>query len=152
MHYDWRLREVLTDEGVPDTRAPAPTMSVLRHQQRLGLVRALHRERPQGGRMRLWSTPDVLRVQAALDLQRAAGAKWPACADALNAHAGELAAVFGAWRNAGARAGAAWRISPRLSPASIGWGAPSPRRSRLMGGVTGPGRSRPPPSCSRLGR
>lgn len=97
LHYDWRLRGVLTDNELINSLDDALGVSGLRHLQRVGLIRAVHGVRPQGGRMRLWTMPDVLKVQAALALRRATGAKLAACADVLIAHEAQLAPVFTNW-------------------------------------------------------
>jgi hypothetical protein len=100
--YDWRLRGVFTDDELLAGLDQPITTSVLRNLQRIGLIRALHGVRPQGGRMRLWTVSDALKVQAVLTLRRTTGARLPACADALQAHAAVLAPVFERWREAGA--------------------------------------------------
>jgi hypothetical protein len=83
--YDWRMRGVLTDDEVMDEAIDQPvTTGVLRHLQRLGLIRAVHGVRPQGGRMRLWPLADVLKAQAVLDLRAATGARLAACVDAFS--------------------------------------------------------------------
>lgn len=95
--YDWRLRTMLTDEEMASTIEGAVSTSVLRHLQRLSLVRALHGVRPQGGRMRIWSMEDALRVQAACDLQRATGKKLSVCAGAIVAERETLGPLFADW-------------------------------------------------------
>ncbi|MEQ8403494.1 MAG: hypothetical protein RKE49_00245 [Oceanicaulis sp.] len=97
LHYDWRLRGVLTDTELINSLDEALGTSVLRHLQRIGLIRAVHGVRAQGGRMRLWTMPDVLKVQAALALRRATGAKLSACADVLIANEAMLAPLFTDW-------------------------------------------------------
>lgn len=92
--YDWRLRRLLTDREIQACVDRPLTTSVLRHLQRLGLVRALHGVRPQGGRMRLWTIEDVLKVQAVLDLRAATGAKLAECVDALTIHAETLSPLY----------------------------------------------------------
>ncbi|MGX6647140.1 hypothetical protein ACWCOP_04250 [Maricaulaceae bacterium MS644] len=95
--YDWRLRSVLTDDEMLATIEGPLTKSVLRHLQRLGLVRALHGVRPQGGRMRIWSLEDALRVQAAADLVRATGRKLSVCAAVMVSAREYLDPVFADW-------------------------------------------------------
>ena len=97
LHYDWRLRGVLTDDELISSVDDTLGTSVLRHLQRIGLIRAIHGVRPQGGRMRLWTMPDVLKVQAALALRRLTGAKLSACADALIVNEALLAPLFTDW-------------------------------------------------------
>lgn len=95
--YDWRLRTMLTDEEMLTTIEGPVSTSVLRHLQRLSLVRALHGVRPQGGRMRIWSMEDALRVQAACDLHRATGKKLSICASAIVAERAVLGPLFADW-------------------------------------------------------
>jgi len=95
--YDWRLRSVLTDDEMLATIEGPLTTSVLRHLQRLGLVRALHGVRPQGGRMRIWSLEDALRVQAACDLVCATGKKLSVCAAVIAGARELLDPVFADW-------------------------------------------------------
>lgn len=95
--YDWRLRSVLTDDEMLATIDGPLSTSVLRHLQRLGLVRALHGVRPQGGRMRIWSLEDALRVQAAADLSRASGKKLSVCATVIVCDRAALDPVFADW-------------------------------------------------------
>ncbi|OAB61006.1 hypothetical protein AY599_10600 [Leptolyngbya valderiana BDU 20041] len=97
--YDWRLRGVFTDDELIASLQCEITTSILRSLQRTGLVRALHGVRPQGGRMRLWTMTDALKLQAALDLRRITGAKLSACADVILAHENALAPVFEDWRS-----------------------------------------------------
>ncbi|MGJ3231203.1 MAG: hypothetical protein ACFE0P_05350 [Oceanicaulis sp.] len=95
--YDWRLRRMLTDQELLDSLDGAASTSMLRNLQRQGLIRALHGVRPQGGRMRLWTMADVLKVQAGLDLSRLTGTRLTACADRLAARAAEIDALFAGW-------------------------------------------------------
>ena len=95
--YDWRLRSVLTDDEMLATIDGPLSTSVLRHLQRLGLVRALHGVRPQGGRMRIWCLEDALRVQAAADLARATGKKLSVCATVIVCDRAALDPVFADW-------------------------------------------------------
>ncbi|MFC4725275.1 hypothetical protein AB6B38_09025 [Glycocaulis abyssi] len=44
--------------------------SLIRPLQRLGFVKPLHGVRPHGGRMRLWSLGDVLKIQIVADLRQ----------------------------------------------------------------------------------
>ena len=96
--YDWRVRGVLTDNEVLEEAIDQPvSTSVLRHLQRLGVIRATHGVRAQGGRMRLWSLNDVLRVQAILDLRAKSGARLAACVEAFAAHPGLLDETVEGW-------------------------------------------------------
>jgi hypothetical protein len=95
--YDWRLRSVLTDHEMLAAIEGKLTTSVLRHLQRLSLVRALHGVRPQGGRMRIWSLADALRVQAAADLVRATGKKLSVCATVIAGARELLNPIFTDW-------------------------------------------------------
>ncbi|XBQ15036.1 MAG: hypothetical protein ABL308_08690 [Oceanicaulis sp.] len=70
---DWRLRGVLTDAELGAALAEAPAAPTLRQLQRLGLVKAEHGVRPQGGRMRLWSLEAALRMEIALSLAALTG-------------------------------------------------------------------------------
>lgn len=97
--YDWRLRGVFTDCELISSLKSDITTSMLRNLQRIGLVRALHGVRPQGGRMRLWTMTDALKIQAVLDLRCITGAKLSVCADMIRANEDLLAPVF-AERNA----------------------------------------------------
>jgi hypothetical protein len=95
--YDWRLRSVLTDEEMLGCVEGPLTTSVLRHFQRLGLVRALNGVRPQGGRMRIWALEDALRVQAAVDLAEATGKKLSVCATVIAGAHEALEPIFTGW-------------------------------------------------------
>jgi len=103
--YDWRLRGLLTDAELLEAVDASLSTSVLRHLQRLSLVRAHHGVRPQGGRMRIWAVEDALRVQAAVDLRRATDAKLAVCASAIVEHGPLLDPIFAGWEDhIGARA------------------------------------------------
>lgn len=75
LSYDWRQRELLTDaELFGDTRRPgavegASAQSLIRPLQRLGYIRPLHGVRKHGGRMRLWTVEDAIRIQIVADLR-----------------------------------------------------------------------------------
>jgi len=98
--YDWRVRGLLTDAEVMAGALSHPvTTSLLRQLQRQGLIRAMHGVRAQGGRMRLWLLSDVMRVQAALDLRRAAGAPLGMCVHALVTFDDAVSAVLDDWRS-----------------------------------------------------
>ena len=84
LSYDWRTRRLLTDAEVLEQALDRPaTTGVLRQLQRLGLVRARHGVRTQGGRMRLWALSDVMKIQLALDLRDTSGARLSDCVAAL---------------------------------------------------------------------
>ena len=96
--YDWRVRGVLTDKEVLDEAIDQPvSTAVLRHLQRLGVIRASHGVRAQGGRMRLWPLAEVLKAQIILDLRAKTGARLAACVDAFAVHAGMLDSVVTDW-------------------------------------------------------
>ncbi|WP_019959940.1 hypothetical protein [Woodsholea maritima] len=86
--YDWRMRQLLTDDEVLGDRAQAgalegeASISVLRHLQRLRWITAMHGVRPHGGRMRLWPLDEIFKVQIVLDLRALTGARLAACVDA----------------------------------------------------------------------
>lgn len=97
---DWRTRAFLTDEDMIEGVVDQPlTTALLRHLQRLGYVNALHGVRSRGGRMRLWSVSQALKIQAALDLRAASGASLSACVEALGAPATGLDALAERWRD-----------------------------------------------------
>lgn len=98
LHYDWRLRTVLTDAEVAAAVDQPAGPGVLRQLQRLGFVRALHGVRPQGGRMRLWSMEDVLKVQIALTLRAASGLTLAASADLIARNSAALEPEITGWR------------------------------------------------------
>ncbi len=89
LDYDWRIRRMVTDaealgsSGRVGALKGEVSTSVLRHLQRLRWISALHGVRPQGGRMRLWPVEAIIRVQIALDLREATGAKLAHCVEAL---------------------------------------------------------------------
>jgi hypothetical protein len=97
---DWRARALLTDDEMIGQAIDRPlSTAVLRHLQRLGYVRALHGVRNQGGRMRVWSLDQALRIQVVLDLRAATGQKLSACVDALSELGAELDALVQGWRS-----------------------------------------------------
>lgn len=75
LEYDWRQRELLTDEEMiggamgPGVLDGARSTSVLRAMRRLRWIAAAHGVRPHGGRMRLWRLQMAMRAQLALDLR-----------------------------------------------------------------------------------
>ena len=96
--YDWRLRGVLTDKEVLDGAIDQPvSTAVLRHLQRLGIIRAAHGVRAQGGRMRLWPLEEVLKAQIVLDLRAVTGARLAACVDAFSLQPDLLEDIVGDW-------------------------------------------------------
>ncbi len=104
--YDWRVRGVLTDKEVLDGAIDQPvSTAVLRHLQRLGVIRAAHGVRAQGGRMRLWPLAEVLKAQVILDLRAVTGARLAACVDAFAAQTGMLDDIVKDWeRHTGCQA------------------------------------------------
>lgn len=125
LDYDWRIRRMLTDAEALGSYGRAGALkgeastSVLRHLQRLRWISALHGVRPQGGRMRLWPVEAIIRVQIALDLREATGAKLAHCVEALQRAGAPVCDEAETWeRWIGARA------APRLpAPGSLGVGA-----------------------------
>lgn len=96
--YNWRVRGVLTDKEVLDGAIDQPvSTAVLRHLQRLGLIRAAHGVRAQGGRMRLWPLAEVLKAQIVLDLRAVTGARLAACVDAFALQPGLLEELVSEW-------------------------------------------------------
>lgn len=75
LSYDWRQRELLTDaELFGDARRKgaidaADGAGLIRPLQRQGFIKPLHGVRPHGGRMRLWTMQDALRIQIVADLR-----------------------------------------------------------------------------------
>lgn len=75
LSYDWRQRELLTDaELFGDARRMSAVdaddgASLIRPLQRQGFIRPLHGVRPHGGRMRLWTLHDAMRIQIVADLR-----------------------------------------------------------------------------------
>lgn len=73
--YDWRQREMLTDaELFGEGRRPGALEGeagpgLIRPLQRLGFIKPLHGVRPHGGRMRLWTVTDAMRIQIVADLR-----------------------------------------------------------------------------------
>lgn len=99
---DWRIRNWVTDEEVVDELVDHPvTTSLLRHLQRLGLIRAHHGVRQQGGRMRLWAFSDVFKVQVVLDLKAHTRLKLSSCVDALLALGDSFDRPASQWRTSG---------------------------------------------------
>ena len=97
--YDWRSRGLLTDEEIVDAVDRPVTTGVLRHLQRLDLVRSIHGVRAQGGRMRLWPLSEALRVQVVLDLRQATGVRLSNCVDALRMNTDMLNAITEDWES-----------------------------------------------------
>jgi hypothetical protein len=96
--YDWRMRGVLTDKEVLSGAIDRPvSTAVLRHLQRLGMVRAAHGVRSQGGRMRLWPLAEVLKAQIILDLRAVTGARLAACVDAFALQPGLMDELVSDW-------------------------------------------------------
>lgn len=84
LSYDWRARQILTDDELLGAGRHAPALegecaSLLRPLQRQGFVRPLHGVRPHGGRMRLWSLADALKIQIVADLRQASDLSVNAC-------------------------------------------------------------------------
>lgn len=96
--YDWRFRKLLTDDEVISDAVDRPVSTgILRHLQRLGFIKAVHGVRPHGGRMRLWPMEEVLKLQIALDVRQATGARLSACVEALVAEPALLGAALEDW-------------------------------------------------------
>ena len=93
LSYDWRARQILTDaellgEGRFEPAVEGDGASLLRPLQRQGFVKPLHGVRPHGGRMRLWSLGDVLRIQIVADLRQLSELSVNACVRHLTLNVG----------------------------------------------------------------
>lgn len=106
LHYDWRIRKVLTDDEVVGAGSrPGAVIgadgspSILRHMQRLHAIRAVHGVRRQGGRMRLWRIEEVLKLQIALDLKARTGQRMSHCADVIAGESGDIGQIIASWHD-----------------------------------------------------
>ena len=114
LDYDWRIRRMLTDAEALGTAHREGALegevstSLLRHLQRLRWISALHGVRPQGGRMRLWPVDAIVRVQIALDLRKATGAKLAHCVEALHRAGPAITREADGWEH--------WINAPRTPP------------------------------------
>jgi hypothetical protein len=97
--YDWRLRNLLTDLEIVKAIDRPVTTGILRHLQRLGLIRSVHGVRAQGGRMRLWPLMEALRVQIVLDLRQATGRRLADCVDIMDENSTLVAAEIDTWES-----------------------------------------------------
>lgn len=105
LSYDWRARQVLTDAELLGEGRCAPAVEgdagiLLRPLQRQGFIRPLHGVRPHGGRMRLWSLTDVLKIQIVADLRQLSDLSVNACLRHLAAaEPGMLEAALQGWQD-----------------------------------------------------
>ena len=105
LSYDWRARQVLTDGELLGEGRHAPAVegdaaSLIRPLQRHRFVKPLHGVRPHGGRMRLWSLGDVLKIQLVADLRQVSDLSINACLRHLGEDEGKaVAAALAGWQN-----------------------------------------------------
>lgn len=105
LSYDWRARQILTDaellgEGRLAPAVEGDAVSILRPLQRQGFVKPLHGVRPHGGRMRLWSLGDGLKIQIVADLRQVSDMSVNACIRHLREDEGRaVAAALADWQD-----------------------------------------------------
>lgn len=105
LSYDWRARQILTDaellgEGRHAAAVEGDAASLIRPLQRQGFTRPLHGVRPHGGRMRLWSLGDALKIQIVADLRQLSDASVNACVRQLmREEGGAIEAALAGWQD-----------------------------------------------------
>lgn len=105
LSYDWRARQFLTDaellgEGRYEAAVEGDAASLIRPLHRQGFIKPLHGVRPHGGRMRLWSLVDVLKIQIVSDLREISDMSVNACMRHLKQDEGQaMDAALAAWQD-----------------------------------------------------